>query len=466
MKKTFVFKQCKFILSRLCLLLLIGVVSSCQQDEEIISLEEENMEVDLLADTTQYKTYHEITGKGSSRWNGEVIGRLNNKLEAVNEAGDVIPKTSDWYGDLAVVFYQHDNFNGTKQAKYHYGSDLYLANSSFPSSLRTGITGVYVAPGCTLRLYAQDYGGSLIRTIYAGSNGYSVHDLGSQNDDTRSAIVSCNSLAENRFLGFIHEHANYVGRSIPLFSRSSSYIPSDISGFNVGISSVSMNRHHDYNGVNRERGVVISDDNNDSSLPILAHNDVDVPFLGRLNDRRLRFEPKTVAKKSDTDIFINSYRTDNAGPKKSVTSVELNALCQPRFDACANSNGNYEFRSAVGVAACTAGFALLKSTVASIGTNTITTNTLTATITTLNISNVASVLALKAAMQGFIAANPFSVILALAAATAGSVGCFYILKAAANIANLPDCGNVKENCVSGRYGDTVTCSNCIPGGDI
>jgi hypothetical protein len=453
MKKTNVLKQCTFIVSRLCLLLLIGVVSSCQQDEEIIALEEENMEVDLLADTSQYKTYHDISGK-----DGEVIGRLNDELEYVNEAGDVVQKTSDTSEALGVVFYQHSSFNGTKQVKYHGGHDLYLRNSSFVSALKTGITGVYVGPHCSVELYSQDNWGNKIRTINGGSDGYAVHYLGNQNDDTRSAIIKCDYVsARNRFLGFIHEHTNYSGRSIPLFTRTSSYIPNAIPGFtDVGISSVSMNRYHDNLNPIKNAGVVITDANNpNTESPIILHNDIDIPHLQRLNNRRLIFDAKTVTlKNSQIAPAIAAFEIDNGGNKETITRDQLSYLCDNVVESCWAQNAKYEIGTGVGVTFCTVAFSQVKSALIAAQTYT----GVPELIIAINDFGFTAVTAgaLSTSMTTFMYANPYVATLA----TAGLAGCIYSYYKASQIPALQDCGDLRTKCMDTRYFHKTICSDC------
>jgi hypothetical protein len=448
MKKTNLLKQCKFIASRLCLLLLIGVLSSCQQDEEIIALDEENMEMDLLADTSQDKMYHDVHGK-----DGKLIGTLNNKLEYVDETGKVVAKTLDSNHEVGAVFYRRTKFGGTKQGKYFTNQgDIYITNSDFTTNLRTELRGVVVGPNCSVELYAEDNFVNKTKTIDGGQNGAYKHNLGTTSRNPKSAIIRCTSRAtRKRFTGFLFQREDFRGRAIPFFKGSTDFKPHRVKGFNTGISSISMN-----GAANDDKGVTITDiDNPTTELPIVLHNDIDANFLHRLNDRRLKISYQTVVlKNNQIGPALAAFERDNGGVKESVTRVQLTSLCEASVQYCWSYNANYEIGTGTGAGFCTLVFANVKAALTALPTVTGTAEIVAAmngfTFT------AATGGALGTALGTFIAANP----IAATAATVAIGSCLYSYYLATKIPSLQDCRDLRNECMDSHYFNKTNCTDC------
>ena len=464
MKKTNLFKRYNSFIPKLSLVLLIGLLGSCQQEKEIIDLDDENIAMDLLVDTSQYKTYHKVFGK-----DGKVVGTLNDELEYVDENGSVTPKTSDTSESFGVAFYQHANFNGVKEVEYHGGHDLYLRNSFFAPELQTGITGVYVGPHCSVELYAQDQWVNKIRTIDGGTNGTAVHYLGNQNDQTRSAIVRCDFEARDRFLGFVHEHENYTGRSIPIFTRSGTFRPNSISGFtDVNITSVSLNHYRDY-WDSPKSGVLITTPDDDE-IPVIAHKETDVPHLRRLNDDRQlllgwfpdlsMYQPNydlQEAPKSNHEVndFLQELK-DNYTPmsqRTQVTKVELSNLCAEVRSECATANAKFESDGIVTGFVCATALSQVQTLMAAATTPTA---TQVAAIGSFRLLASGSGQAAGSAILAFVSANPVTATVL----AAGVAGCIYAAHHAVKTPYLEDCREARQKCMDTYYYNTLNCTDC------
>ena len=306
MKNTFIFRKIALpFLKSVCILVLLTIGISCEKDEEIIDFKaDDEILSDQLANQLEDKDYemiHQVYGK-----NSELIGTLDSELEPTG----ILQKRDDHNKALAVVLYQHKAFNGAKQAIYHGGHDLYLRNSSLIQQLRTGLTGAYIAPHCTVEFYAKDNFKDKLATYSGGQRGFPRPFLGGFNDKTRSLIVKCDyPKARNQFMGFVYSETYYRGRAIPFFKNNRRFRPNFISGFkDATISSISRNKyqHHRDNPSKVRKNLIITDPTQNGEIGIWSDEHTDIPHLRGLNNRKLRLDPRTVKIKSQARDVRNT----------------------------------------------------------------------------------------------------------------------------------------------------------------